>query len=72
MVQGFTPPDKLFLASAYERLGRIHEDAGRTDEAIYFYERLLAAWVDADPELHARREAVRQRLEALRGGDRAH
>ncbi len=72
MVQGFTPPDKLFLASAYERLGRIHEDAGRTDEVIYFYERLLAAWVDADPELHARREAVRQRLEALRGGDRAH
>jgi len=71
MVEGFTPPDKLFLASAYERLGRIHEEAGRTDEAIYFYERLLAAWVDADPELHARRDAVRQRLEALRGGDRA-
>jgi predicted TPR repeat methyltransferase len=66
LVEGFTPPDKLFLANAYVRLGEIHEAAGRTDEAIFYYEKLVRARVDADAPQAAEREMVQERLDALR------
>jgi len=44
IVNDFTPPDKLFLTTSYERLGRIHEAAGRTREAIYYYDRFVKEW----------------------------
>jgi hypothetical protein len=51
--------------NAYERLGRIHEEAGRTADAIYYYERLVGAWADASAPLIKRRERVQGRLDAL-------
>ena len=65
-VHGFSPADKIFLAPAYEQLGRIHEAAGRRDEAIFYYERLAGAWEGSDPVLQPRREAALERLAALR------
>lgn len=66
LVESFAPPDKLFLANAYARLGQIHERAGRTEEAVYYYDRFVKAWANADPELGERRSAVQARLDALR------
>jgi hypothetical protein len=67
LVEGFSPPDKLFLANAYDRLGQIHEAAGRTDEAIYYYDRFVKAWADAYEAQQPRRQAVAERLARLRG-----
>jgi tetratricopeptide (TPR) repeat protein len=49
----------------HEAVGRAFEDAGQPDSARVHYGRVLAAWKHADPELHARREAVRLRLARL-------
>ncbi|HSG09474.1 MAG TPA: hypothetical protein VLA36_14025, partial [Longimicrobiales bacterium] len=68
LVGSFTPSDKLFLASSLERLGQIHDAAGRTEDAIFYYEKLVRMWADADDELVPRREAAARRLEALRAG----
>jgi tetratricopeptide (TPR) repeat protein len=67
LVEGFSPPDKLFLANAYDRLGQIAEAAGRTEDAVYYYDRFVRAWTDADSQLQPRRTAVEARLDALRG-----
>lgn len=66
LVASFTPPDKLYLASAYERLGRIHESAGRTSEAIYWYDRFVGAQAGADASLAPGRRAIESRIAALR------
>ncbi len=66
IVNDFAPPDKLFLVSSYERLGRIHEAAGRTLQAIYYYDRFVKDRVDADSALIPQREDVQRRLDALR------
>jgi tetratricopeptide (TPR) repeat protein len=68
-VHGFSPADKIFLASAYEQLGRIHEAAGRRAEAIFYYQKLAGAWEAADAALQPRREAALARLAALRATD---
>lgn len=67
IVEGFAPPDKLFLAPAYERLGQIHEAAGRTEEAREYYRRFVRSWSYADEDLSPRVEEARARLEALGG-----
>jgi len=66
LVESFAPPDKIFLANAYERLGQIHERAGRTADAVFYYDRFVNAWANADAELQERRSAVQARLDALR------
>jgi hypothetical protein len=58
-------PIKVYVAVAYERLGRIAERQGNADEAIAYYGRFLDMWVDADPELAPLRDEVRQRRDAL-------
>ncbi len=68
IVNAFTPADKIFLANAYERLGQLHEAAGRRDEAIDYLEKLVRVWNGADPELADRLRAARERLAALRAG----
>jgi tetratricopeptide (TPR) repeat protein len=70
LVHSFSPPDKLFLAPAYERLGQIHEAAGRRDDAVYYYEKLVQAWEGADAPLQPRRDAALTRLDALGAADR--
>jgi serine/threonine protein kinase len=67
LVGPFNPADKLFLAHAIERVGQSHDAAGRTGDAIFYYEKLARMWADADDELAPRRAAALQRLEALRG-----
>lgn len=67
-VRGFAPTDKFYLAAAYERLGRIHEVAGRVDEALRWYRRFVGAWEGADAALVPTRRAVEARIEALRVG----
>lgn len=49
----------------HERLGRLYEKMGRPEEGRAAYERFIEAWKDADPELQARVEKARKRLEAL-------
>jgi len=66
IVLPFEPTTKLFLVDAYERLGRIHEAAGRVSEAMYYYDRFVRCWTDADAALLPRRAAVKARLDALR------
>ena len=54
----------------HELLARAHEAGGRADSAAAHYRTVLAAWRNADPLLHSRRNAVRERLAALgRGGN---
>jgi tetratricopeptide (TPR) repeat protein len=67
LVESFTPADKLFLATSYERLGRIDETSGRLDDAIHYYEKFVRAWAECDPALVPQRRAVQARLDALRG-----
>ncbi|HUF51417.1 MAG TPA: protein kinase [Longimicrobiales bacterium] len=47
-------------------LGRAWEAAGRADSARVHYQRVLDAWRNADPYVHARRDSVRARLDGLR------
>ncbi len=55
----------------HELLARAHEAAGARDSAAALYRTVLAAWRNADPLFHPRRNAVRERLAALgRGGNR--
>jgi tetratricopeptide (TPR) repeat protein len=51
---------------AHLRLGELHEQAGRPHLARTFYEKVLAIWKDADPDLPAARDA-RTRLARLAG-----
>jgi tetratricopeptide (TPR) repeat protein len=46
-------------------LGRAWDAAGRADSAAAQYRRVLAAWRAADPQFHARRDSIRNRLVAL-------
>jgi hypothetical protein len=69
LVNTFSASDKLFLAEAYERLGQLHEAAGRTREAIFYHQKLVQAWANADDPLRARRDAAQARLEALRAAE---
>lgn len=66
LVESFAPPDKLFLAPACERLGQIHEAAGRDEDAIHHYDRLVRVWADADAPLATRRDGAQDRLDVLR------
>jgi DNA-binding SARP family transcriptional activator/tetratricopeptide (TPR) repeat protein/TolB-like protein len=52
----------------HELLGRAWEAAGRPDSALHHYQRVLAAWRAADPELAGRRAAVAARVAALKAG----
>ncbi len=49
----------------HERLAYALAEAGEVDRAAALFRRVLAAWRAADPEFHARREAIRERLSHL-------
>lgn len=53
------------LPTTLERLGELHDDAGRDSAAIRYYGRFVTLWEDADPELQPRVDAARRRIEAL-------
>jgi tetratricopeptide (TPR) repeat protein/TolB-like protein len=51
---------------AHERLGQLYEKMGRPEKAAAAYERFVAGWKKADPELQDRVAKARRRVEALR------
>jgi tetratricopeptide (TPR) repeat protein len=53
------------LAAAYERLGGLYELKGETEEALFFYNRFVGLWENADPELQPRVDAARRAIERL-------
>lgn len=53
------------LATAYERLATLHDDAGRLEEAARYYAAFVELWADADEDLQPRVRAAQARLEAI-------
>jgi tetratricopeptide (TPR) repeat protein len=58
-------PHSWQLAPAYERLGTLYEQRGDTQKAIYYYNKLVELWANADPELQPRVDAARRAIAAL-------
>jgi tetratricopeptide (TPR) repeat protein len=63
--ESWSPWDAYPRPEIYVLLGRIAEDAGRTDRAISYYTRFIDLWADCDPELVPRREDIVARRNAL-------
>ena len=61
----WSPWEAYFRPRIYERLGRLAERDGDTDEAILQYSRFVEFWADCDPDLVPLREEVRARRDAL-------
>lgn len=57
--------DRVMLPYALQRLGALHEEAGRPERAAEYHSRLLDLWKDADPVLQPRLEAARRALARL-------
>jgi DNA-binding SARP family transcriptional activator/TolB-like protein len=62
------PYDVIYVAPSHLRQAEIHERAGLRSEAAEHYERFIAMWEEADPELQPMLEEARRRLAALRSG----
>ena len=60
------PYDVVYVAPSHLRQAEIHERAGLRSEAAEHYERFIAMWEEADPELQPMVEDARRRLAALR------
>jgi DNA-binding SARP family transcriptional activator/TolB-like protein len=58
--------DLVYLAPAHLRRAQIHDDAGDHAQAARHYQRFVALWSDADPELQPEVERARLRLRELR------
>lgn len=56
---------------AHERLGRLYQEMGRSEDAVDAYQRFVHAWEDADAPLQRRVEAAQERLEDLTAGEDA-
>jgi len=50
---------------ARELLGTAHHQLGNLDSARAHYSAVLAAWRNADPELHARRRSIEESLRRM-------
>ena len=57
--------DAINLAATYQRLGELYETKGDRKRAVECYEKLIALWKNADPELQPRVADARQRLARL-------
>lgn len=64
-VDPFAPPDKIYMAPAYERLGQLHDAAGRPDEARRAYRRFVQLYAHADEDQQERVAEARRRLAEL-------
>jgi tetratricopeptide (TPR) repeat protein len=58
--------DARWRAPAHRWLGEIYEAQGKTRQAIEQYDRFVALWAQADPELQPQVAEVRGRLGRLR------
>ena len=59
--------DGEFLAGAYRRLAELHDAKGNTVPAIENFEKFVALWKDADPELQPKVREAQEKLKRLRG-----
>jgi tRNA A-37 threonylcarbamoyl transferase component Bud32/tetratricopeptide (TPR) repeat protein/TolB-like protein len=58
------------LVRSWAERGALHQALGETAEAIRWYERFIAAWEHADPELQREVDRARDALAALKGEPR--
>jgi tetratricopeptide (TPR) repeat protein len=63
--------ESLFWTPSLEAVGylkgaQLHERRGEVEEALEDYERFLALWGDADPELQPRVQQAREAVERLK------
>ena len=59
--------DATFLAATYQRLGELYESKGDRKRAVESYEKLIALWKNADPELQPIVKDAKQRVARLSG-----
>ena len=59
--------DANYLAASYQRLGELYEAKGDRKQAIEYYEKLIALWKDADPELQPIVKDAKARVARLAG-----
>jgi serine/threonine-protein kinase len=61
--------DARYTPRILRRLGELYEAKGDRAKAIEYYERFVALWRSADPELQPRVAQARRRIEALQAGE---
>ena len=63
--ESWSPWDTYYRPAVYERLGRMAEEDGRTEEALRYYSRLIDLWRDADQEIVVMRQEIEERVDLL-------
>ncbi|MEP7067448.1 MAG: protein kinase, partial [Gemmatimonadota bacterium] len=59
--------DVTYLAATYQRLGELYESKGDRKRAVESYEKLIALWKNADPELQPIVKDAKERVVRLSG-----
>jgi tetratricopeptide (TPR) repeat protein len=59
-----------YLAGTYKRLGELYEQQGNARKALEYYDKFVALWKNADPELQPRVADVRRRIARLSDPER--
>jgi tetratricopeptide (TPR) repeat protein len=59
--------DAINLAATYQRLGELYETKGDRKRAVECYEKLIALWKNADPELQPIVKDAKERVARLSG-----
>jgi tetratricopeptide (TPR) repeat protein len=59
--------DATYLAATYQRLGELYETKGDRKRAVESYEKLIALWKNADPELQPIVKDAKERVARLSG-----
>ncbi len=68
---GTSPYEVAYVPLLELRRARIAERFGRNDDAVAHYERFVALWEDADPELRSQVREAQDRLAVLRSAEPA-
>jgi tetratricopeptide (TPR) repeat protein len=59
--------DRNFLGGSYLRLGNLYEERGNIEKAVFYYEKLVNLWRDADEDLQHRVNYARNKVRELSG-----
>ncbi|HEY5546776.1 MAG TPA: protein kinase [Gemmatimonadaceae bacterium] len=59
-----------YLAGTYKRLGELYEQQGNVGKALEYYNKFVALWKNADPDLQPRVADVRRRIARLSDPER--
>jgi tetratricopeptide (TPR) repeat protein len=66
----FSATDAQYRSGVMKRLGELYEARGDRQKAIAYYQKFVALWKDADPELQPRVAEVRKRIARLAAVER--